>query len=103
MSKDIYRYEFKPDTSIEDIEASLLLAILASQSLHGETQVCLDAAHFLDTAKRACIIDAGTEVGRDINRLFAGFIMREFGEDSFKVSRVDKVVEGASLSDPVAV
>ena len=48
MTKELYRYTFKPDVPLEEVEASLLLAVLATESLHGEAQVRLDAAHFLD-------------------------------------------------------
>ena len=89
MHKEIYRYVFTPDVPMEDIESSLLLAILATESLHGESQVRLDASHYLDPAARACVIDAGTAVGRDFSRLFTGFVRREFGEDAFQVERVD--------------
>ena len=44
MTKELYRYSFKPSVPLEDIEASLLLAVLATESLHGEAQVRLDAA-----------------------------------------------------------
>jgi hypothetical protein len=89
MTKDIYRYTFQDDASLEDVEASLLLAILATESLHGEAQVRLDAGHYFDPDRRACVIDAGTAVGKDVNRLFTGFLRREFGDDSFQVERVD--------------
>jgi hypothetical protein len=89
MTKDIYRYTFQADASLEDVEASLLLAILATESLHGEAQVRLDAGHYFDPDRRACVIDAGTAVGKDVNRLFTGFLRREFGDDSFQVERVD--------------
>ncbi len=90
MTTEVYRYVFKPNVPLEDVEASLLLAVMSAESLHGEAQVRLDAAHYLDPAKRACVIDAGTPVGRDINRLFIGFIRREFGEDAFSVERVNE-------------
>ena len=90
MTKELYRYAFTADVPIEEIEASLLLAVLATESLHGEAQVRLDASHYLDPTKRACVIDAGTPVGRDINRLFVGFIGREFGADAFRVERVEE-------------
>jgi hypothetical protein len=89
MTKELYRYAFTADVPIEEVEASLLLAVMATESLHGEAQVRLDAAHYLDPAKRACVIDAGTPVGRDINRLFVGFIGREFGADAFTVERIE--------------
>jgi hypothetical protein len=91
MTKEVYRYAFKPDVPLEDLEASLLLAILATESLHGEAQVRLDATHFFDQDRRCCVIDAGTAVGRDLNRLFAGFVTREFGADVFKVERVNEL------------
>ncbi len=89
MTKTPYRYSFKHNVSLEEVEASLLLAIMGTESLHGEAQVRLDAAHCFDHDQRACVIDASTPVGRDVNRLFAGFLSREFGADAFEVDRVD--------------
>ncbi len=89
MTKELYRYSFNSVVPLEDIEASLLLAILATESLHGEAQVRLDAAHYFDQDRHSCVIDAGTTVGRDLNRLFAGFFTREFGADAFKVERIN--------------
>jgi hypothetical protein len=88
MSGELYRYTFSASVPTSEIECSLLLAIMATESLHGEAQVRLDAAHFFDADRRACAIEAGTAVGRDLNRLFVGFIRREFGEDTFQVERV---------------
>ncbi len=89
MNKELYRYTFPPHVPLEEIEATLLLALWGAESLHGETQVRLDAAHFLDRDRRACVIDAATPVGRDVNRLFVGFVQREFGSDAFRVERVN--------------
>lgn len=89
MTKELYRYTFNRDVPLEEVEASLLLSILATESLHGEAQVRLDAAHAFDSDHRCCVIDAHTAVGRDLNRLFAGFLTREFGADAFSVERVN--------------
>ncbi len=89
MSTDIYRYSFVPSVAFEDVQASLVLAIMATESLHGQTQVRLDAAHAVDVSKRSCVIDASTPVGRDLNRLFLGFASREFGPDAFQLDHVD--------------
>jgi hypothetical protein len=94
---DIYRYTFSAEVPVEEIEASLLVAVLAAESLHGEAQVRLDASHYFDPEQRACVIDAGTAVGRDLNRLFVGFLRREIRQDAFQVERV----ESATL-EPVA-
>ena len=90
MSREIYKYVFDSSVDIADVETSLLLALLATESLHGESQVRLEAAHAMDAEGRACVIDAGGDVGRDLNRLFVGFVRREFGEDAFRVEYITK-------------
>jgi hypothetical protein len=85
----IYHYSFAPSVQFEEVEASLVLAVLAVESLHGESQVRLDAGHALDADKRQIVIDATTQVGRDLNRMFIGFVSREFGADVFEVERAD--------------
>jgi hypothetical protein len=87
MGQELYRYVFGPDVPLEEVEASLLLALFAVEGLHGESQVRLDAAHCLDAGRRACAIDATTAVGRDLNRVFVNFVRREFGEGAFRVER----------------
>ena len=89
MASEVYRYGFSPTVYLEGVEASLVMALFAAESLHGEAQVRLDAAHFFDADHRTCVIDASTPVGRDFNRLFVGFVRREFGEDAFSVERVN--------------
>ena len=42
----------------------------------------------LDNDKRSCVVDAATEVGGAIARIFTGFLTREFGEEAFKVERI---------------
>ena len=87
MNREIYRYDFDSEVPIRDVEESLLLAVLAAESLHGRALVRLDASFQLDPKKRSCVVDAATEVGRAIARIFTGFLTREFGEDAFKVAR----------------
>lgn len=88
MMRNVYRYAFAQAVSIDEVEGTLLLAIWGVESLHGEAQVRLDAAHLFDKGRRSCVIDAGSPVGQDLNRLFIGFIRREFGADAFRVERV---------------
>ncbi|KAA5541894.1 hypothetical protein FYK55_17000 [Roseiconus nitratireducens] len=90
MTTQVFRYEFAGDIDFAEVESSLVLSIMAVESLHGASEVRLDAAHAIDEDKRNCVIDASTEVGRDINRLFVGFLRREFGEDAFQVERLSE-------------
>jgi len=91
MNQIVYHYTFGADVPIEEVEATLLLAVLAAEGLHGEAEVRLEGAHSFDPGRRACAIEADTAVGRDINRLFVSFIRHEFGADAFRVERVDAV------------
>jgi hypothetical protein len=90
MMQHIYRYTFSANVDLRDVEATLILAVLGAESLYGTTDVRLDATHFFDVERRTCVISADTEVGRDLNRLFAGYLSREYGPDAFSVMRILK-------------
>lgn len=91
--RDVYRYEFAGEVPAVEVETTLVLSIFGVESLHGEAQTRLDAAHAFDGKKRVVVIDASTDVGRDLNRLFIGFMTREFGPGSFRVERVERPAE----------
>jgi len=87
VTRDIYRYRFNENVPLREAEESLLLAVLAVESLYGRSPVRLDAAFCLDREKRSCVVAAGSEVGRAIARIFTGFLTRQFGEEAFRVER----------------
>lgn len=83
----IYTFEFTDSVPLKEVEATLLLAIMGTESIHGSAQVRLDTGHYLDASKRCCVIDGATEAGKDLCRLFVGYLTNEYGEGSFRVSR----------------
>jgi hypothetical protein len=87
MNQETYRYSFNDGVPLKEVEESLLLAVLATECLQGRARVKMEASFQLDKEKRACVIDAGTEVGSNIARIFTGFLTREFGEEAFKINR----------------
>ena len=89
MKSDIYRFTFAAPIDIAEAEATLHLAILATESLFGESRVRMDAAYTINEDARVCVIDASTEVGRSICRIFTGYLIREFGQDQFAVRAVE--------------
>jgi hypothetical protein len=91
MNREIHRYEFEASVPADEIESTLLLAVLAVEGLHGKSRVRLDAKYCFDNDKHACVIDADTIVGQDISRIFTGFAIREFGESTFAVSRAERM------------
>lgn len=96
MSEAIYRYSFRQGVPPEEVRYSLLLAALAAEGVHGQSEVRLDAGYHMDEEQRACVVDATTPVGRTISRIFTGLLTREFGEGAFSVERVDAVVKGGT-------
>jgi len=90
MGARIYRYQFDKGVPMLEVEQSLHLAILAVECLHGEARVRLDVGYSISEEKRALVVDAGTQVGQDICRIFTGFAIKEFGEDAFKVRRLER-------------
>ena len=90
MNHDIYKYEFSFNVPIDEVERSLALSVLTTESLHGRTRVRLDASFCIDKKEHACVVDAGTEVGCHIASIFTGYLTREFGENAFRVKRINR-------------
>ena len=100
MNREIYRYAFESAIPADEIENTVLLAVLAAESLHGKSQVRLGASYCFDAERLVCVIDATSDVGRDISRIFTGFAIREYGERSFSVRRVERMPEPESQEVP---
>lgn len=89
MKTEVLRYTFASSVCMREVEETLLLAVLAVESLFGESSVRLDASYRVDASRRSCRIDGSSDVGRALGRVFTGFITREFGGDRFGVQRGD--------------
>lgn len=88
-ARNLFRYRISNSISPADAEATLLRAILAVESLHGESETRMEVRHAWDESGRICVVDGNSKVGRDLTRLFTGFLRREYGDDGFRVERVD--------------
>lgn len=88
MNADVIRFQFDSDVSLEDAEMSLHLAMFAVEGLFGRACVRLDAEYAVNEQDRVIEVDASTDVGATIVRVFTGLLLREFGEDSFEIQRV---------------
>lgn len=83
----VYRFQFDEGIDMEEVEQTLVLSILAVGFLHGEAAVRLDAGYAVDAEKRAVAVDAATETGRAVTRVFTGFCIHEFGDENFSIVR----------------
>lgn len=94
-----YRFEFSRRVSTSSVESSLIVAVWCCESLHGESQVLMDGRYDWRKHERLLFIDASTDVGKDLNKLFLGLILREFDDQMFAVCPVEPasdVAEAAS-------
>lgn len=89
MNREVYRYVINRSVGIRRVESLLGTAVVAVESLLGTTPVRLDARYLVDDAMHACVVDATTEVGKALNRVFVGYLSREIGDEAFTVERID--------------
>lgn len=101
MRSAVYRFTFDESVNMADAEATLQLAILGAESLHGESTVRMDTAYSIDEQHRICVVDARNEVGRCICQIFTGYLSREFGGGTFSVRAVVRPSESQSDSPAV--
>ena len=93
MQREVYRYRFDESVALDRAEETLCLASLAAEAVHGRSHVRLDAAFVLDKQARTCVIDAGTDVGETLARIFTGLLAEEFGDEAFRVERVFRTAD----------
>jgi hypothetical protein len=102
-----YRFELGPSVPAAEAEMSLRLAMIALEGLYGPAGVRLDARYAVDPAAGAIAVDASTDVGASLVRVFATLLAREFGDDAFAVARVDAGTVAdllpATAGEPVGV
>lgn len=104
MSVISVRYQFLESVSFEEVEGALVVAVLAVESLYGPAAVRLGAAYATDPVNHTVIVEAATEIGRDLNRVFTGFLSRDLGPETFRVERVALVSSHLLPSDhPVEI
>ncbi len=89
MNPTAYRYRFEGRVPLQDVEETLLLGVLAAEGLHGAARVAMDCRYSLDKDRRACAVDATTDAGRDLARIFTSLLLHEFGPDAFRVEAVE--------------
>ena len=90
MSKTVYRYQFENEVPLDQAEATLIMAIIAAEALHGQAEVRLSMRYLFGDEKHACVIDGDNEVTRQLVLIFTQFLIHEFGEDAFQVTLISK-------------
>ena len=88
MINKIHKYSFNESIPVQELEDTFMLALIAVEILHGRYRVQEECKILMDKSNRTYVIDASTDAGNDLNLLFNGFAIKEYGEHSVKVERL---------------
>ena len=88
MTAGVFRFSFSNDVPLDEAEMTLQLATFAAEGLFGTTRVRLDFGYHVDADHQTLIVDGSKEVGATVVQVFTGVLVREFGEEAFRVERV---------------
>ena len=88
MTAAVYRFSFTEDATLDEAEMTLQLSIFAVEGLFGAARVRLEFSYFRDELNRLILVDGTNEVGSTIVRIFASLLLRELGENAFRVRAV---------------
>jgi hypothetical protein len=79
-----FHFDFERHVPLASAELSLHLAMFAVEGLVGQVRVRMSVKYVLD-ANRHSIVVEGDRVAQTVARVFAGLLLREFGEDAFRM------------------
>lgn len=90
-----FQYRFQKAVNVTETEATLLVAMIAIEALHGNSAVRMYGRYRFDPKQRVCEIDASPPLGQDLNKVYVGMLQREFGPSAFTVQKVQSQLVAA--------
>jgi len=95
LIRTVYKFTFDDSVAMDDVERVLVLSAIPVESIHGEAAMLVDGRFAVNKRRRTCLIDAESQLGNDLARVFTGFLNTSAG-GSF---RVDFEETGERLGD----
>jgi len=95
LIRTVYKFSFDDSFAMDDVEQILALSVIPVESIHGESAMLVDGRFAVNKRRRTCLIDAESQLGNDLARVFTGFLNAKAG-GSF---RVDFGETGEQLGD----
>jgi len=95
LIRTVYKFSFDDSFAMDDVEQILALSVIPVESIHGESAMLVDGRYAVNKRRRTCLIDAESQLGNDLARVFTGFLNAKAG-GSF---RVDFGETGEQLGD----
>lgn len=74
MIRNVYKFTFAKDVSIEEVNNAMAMAAIAVESIYGEHAMMIDGKFYVSDRQRICLIDSESQLGQDLAKVFAGFI-----------------------------
>lgn len=89
MFAGVFRFSLDRRVSLDDAEMTLHLAMLAVEGLYGSPRVAMEFRYELHALENAIDVDGETEVGTSVARIFAGLLLRQFGDGGFRIDNIE--------------
>lgn len=89
----VCKFSFPYGPNKVDLESQLALAIISAESAYGSARVRINASYYLSKEKPEVVIDVSSDVGEHIAQVFTGLMIRNLGENNFRVRRLEKHAE----------
>lgn len=93
--KLVCRFTFEKRVDAELVEGQLALAILVAECMFGRAGVRLDTRYTMSDDGQQLVLDVCTDIGQWIAQVFTGLLIRELGEEAFRVEGVGRPAEAA--------
>lgn len=86
----LYRFTVLIPSSKGFLDSLLRLALAETEVVFGRAKVKLETAYEVASKGPVCTIEGGTECGEHLAKLFTGFLLKKFGEQGFRVDRLER-------------
>ena len=85
---NVYRFTvIKKGAGTELLKALVLLAIKETELIFGRARSKLETNYHISGQQAVCTIEGGTECGEHLAKLLSGFLIKQVGEEGFRVNR----------------
>lgn len=75
------------------LKVLLTMALKETELIYGKAKVKLETNYKLYDNRPICLIEGGTESSEHLAKLLSGFLIKEVGEDNFKVERIENTAK----------
>ena len=87
-TRNLYRFTLrKKGAGPEVLQALVLLAVKETELVFGHAKRKLETDYQLSPRRAVCTIEVGTECGEHLAKLLSGFLIRQVGDEGFRVNR----------------